>query len=60
MRDISRLRMERRKFPRKFEEAPIGHMAASTLARLPVLEVKESSAITASMTLIANDCRRLE
>ena len=47
-------------FPRKFEETPIGHMAASTLARLPVLEVKESSVITASMTLISNDCRSLE
>jgi hypothetical protein len=47
-------------FPRRFEEAPVGYLATSTLARLPLLEVKASSMITASMTMIANDCRRLE
>ncbi len=46
-------------FARAFEEAPIGHMAASALAQLPVEEIVESSMVTASMMLVATDCRRL-
>ena len=47
-------------FARSFEESPIGHMASSALAQLPVEKVIESSMMTASMTLVADDCRRLE
>ena len=47
-------------FVRSFEESPIGHAASTALAQLPVEEVLESSMSTASMTLAASACRRLE